>query len=103
MEKLIERCGLPVFIICAVTLAACIVLLVVYTVKISKLKKQFAEGGPVPPVSSFMFYAVGSGFVLPVLPLFIPLDTYVVFVICGCAVMGIYMAFSERVKQLTVD
>lgn len=103
MEKLIAKSGLPVFIICAVTLAACLVMLAVYIVKISRLKKEYPQGMPVPEVSSFLFYAVGSGIVLPVLPVFIPLDVYVVVIICACALMGIYMAFSERVKQLSFE
>lgn len=88
------------FWLCAASFAAVVILTVIFVCKTVSLKKTLPEEKKTKPSASYIGSVV-TGFVLPVLPVLIELDFYVVLIICACAVLGSYMALKDRYVNLS--
>lgn len=90
----------PDFWVCAASFLAVAVLTVIFVCKTVRVKKNLSEEEKSKPSASYIGSVV-TGFVLPVLPIVIELDFYVVLIICACAVLGSFMALKDRYVNLS--
>lgn len=75
-------------------------ILAIFAVKISKAKKFIAPGQSVPRSSKSFKAIFATAFLLLILPILIPLQTYVIVAVVGCAVMGEYIALKDRLEEI---
>jgi hypothetical protein len=74
--------------------------LCIYIPKIKKAKKHIAPGKIIPAPSKSFKAIFFTALALLVLPILIPLETYLIVVVCGCAVLGAYLALKDRLEQI---
>ena len=86
-------------IICLSSLAVYIAITVLYLIKIKKAKYQAAPRIIPKPNNNFYFIFVLS-LILILLPIVIPLETYVIAIVCLCAIMGLYIILKERLDEI---
>ena len=80
---------------------AYLAVLLVFLAKISKAKKEArAKQKPVPKTTASYRAIFPASIVLVLLPLLIPLGNLVTFVVCACAVLGLYISMRERLSSI---
>ncbi len=87
--------------ICIASIFVFIVELVYFFIKIGKAKALLKKGGntvkkaEVAYVSSLILCCL-----IEILPILIPLQTYVIVIVCLCGILGAYLVLKERLKNL---
>ncbi len=87
-------------IICILGAVCYVFIIFFYTYRIQKIKKALPKEKIIPLTSkSFKTIFIFASLLL-ILPLFIPLQTYVTAICCACAVLGAYLALKDRLEQI---
>ena len=89
------------FWICAGSVLAYLIMALVFCLKINGLKKEFKNAGKAVEKPRYTYsLSLITAFVLLILPLLVPVATWVCAVVCGCGLMGEFIVFSERATKL---
>ena len=89
------------FWICMTGILAYIIISVIYIVRINKIKKLLREENKeISKPRYTMSLSLITAFVLEILPLLVPVATWVCAVVCACGVMGEYIVYQERAVTL---
>ncbi len=77
-----------------------IIILITYSIKISRAKKFVAPGTIVPRSSKSFKTIFVMAILLVILPLLIPLQTYVIAAVVATGVLGEYLALKDRLEEI---
>ena len=87
-------------IICLTGLVLYILVLIIYCIKISRAKKFVAPGKTVPRSSKSFKAIFITALLLELLPMLVPLATYVIAVVAASGVLGEYIALKDRLEEI---
>lgn len=87
-------------IICITGFVLYIAILVIFSIKISKAKKFVAPGATVPHSSKSFKTIFVTALLLELLPILVPLQTYIIAVVAGTGVLGEYLALKDRLDEI---
>ena len=91
-------------LICAAGLVAYVCMLILYCTKIATKKRTLKAQGKRPAATSGSYKAsLALCALVELLPLLVPLKTYVVAVVAACGVLGEVMVLRERLDKLEGD
>ena len=71
-----------------------------YMIRIRKQKKALPEGTAVPKTTTSFKAIFVTALLLLLLPILIPLDRYLIAVVCACGILGEFLALKDRLEQL---
>ena len=87
-------------IICITGLVLYVLVLTVYCIKISRAKRFVAPGKTVPRSSKSFKAIFITALLLELLPIVVPLATYVIAVVAASGVLGEYIALKDRLEEI---
>ncbi len=90
------------FFICTGSILFYAIIALVFCIKIHSVKKTNSSLGKTNPKapSSYILSLITSA-VLILLPLLVPLNTWICAVICACGLMAEYIVFTERRQKIS--
>ncbi len=86
--------------ICGTSFLLYIVILSFYMIRIRKQKKALPQGTVIPKTTASFKAIFITALLLLLLPILIPLDSYLIAVVCACGILGEFLALKDRLEQL---
>lgn len=89
------------FFVCIAGIAIYICVVFFYCMKISAKKKAMEkEGKKIQKASASFVSSLLLCALVELLPILIPLKTYVIVIVCLCGILGAYLVLKERFEKL---